>query len=135
MIPNYWGLHGTVPLEAPKKTQKLHFHLIGDLWDRFASLASCIKNCSKVIQWSTYYLMIQLLDKRYRGNKLARLQHACLDLLSTCAKGVQFYCPSRTYPLIPYCCSIFSFKSTGKWQMVVVDKLSLKVPDRYLKWE
>ena len=27
----------------------------------------------------------------------------CLTLLGTCAKGVQFYCPSRTYQAITYC--------------------------------
>ena len=30
------------------------------------------------------------------------LQYACLASLGTCAKGVQFYCPSRTYPATPY---------------------------------
>ena len=38
-----------------------------------------------------------------RGNKIAPLQHSCLTLLSTSTKGVQFYCPSRTYPSIPFC--------------------------------
>ena len=36
------------------------------------------------------------------GNKITFLQHACLALLGTCAKGVQFYCPSLTYAAIPY---------------------------------
>ena len=31
-----------------------------------------------------------------------------LASLSTCVKGVQFYCPSRTSPAIPYC-TIFPF--------------------------
>ena len=43
-----------------------------------------------------------------RSNKIAPLQHTCLTSLSTCAKGVQFYCPSHTYPAIPYC-TIFAF--------------------------
>ena len=43
-----------------------------------------------------------------RNNKDAPLWHAFLALLSTCAKGVQLYCPSRTYLAIPYC-TIFSF--------------------------
>ena len=38
-----------------------------------------------------------------RGNKIAPLRHAWIASLSTYAKGVQFYCPSRTYPAIPYC--------------------------------
>ena len=46
-----------------------------------------------------------------RGNKIAPLQHTCLTSLGTCAKGVQFYCPSHTYPAIPYC-TIFSIFST-----------------------
>ena len=32
----------------------------------------------------------------------------CLTSLDTCVKGVQFYCPSLTYPAIPYC-TIFQF--------------------------
>ena len=48
-------------------------------------------------------LIIKLLDKCLRGNKIAPLQHAWLTSLSMCAKGVQFYCPSCTYPAIPYC--------------------------------
>ena len=52
--------------------------------------------------------MIQLLDKCLRDNKIAPLQHGRLTLLSTYAEGMQFYCPSRTYPEIPYyCMSIF----------------------------
>ena len=43
-----------------------------------------------------------------RGNKIAPLWHTCLASLGTRAKGVQFYCPSRTYPAIPYC-TIFPF--------------------------
>ena len=37
-----------------------------------------------------------------RGNTIAPLRHAFLASLGTCAKGVQFYCPSRTYPAISY---------------------------------
>ena len=36
--------------------------------------------------------------------------HACLTLLSTCAKGAQFYCPSHTYAAIPYCTIFFHFE-------------------------
>ena len=43
-----------------------------------------------------------------RSNKIVPLWHACLASLSTCAKGVQFYCPSGTYSTIPYC-AIFPF--------------------------
>ena len=43
-----------------------------------------------------------MLDKCERGIKISPLWHSCLALLSTCAKGVQFYCPSRTYAAIPY---------------------------------
>ena len=38
----------------------------------------------------------------FRGNKIASLQHSCLSSLGTCAEVVQFHCPSRTYPAIPY---------------------------------
>ena len=67
------------------------------------SLGTCIKNSSvgKV-------LIIQLLDKCLRNNKIAPLWYACLTSLSTCAKEVQFYCPSRTYAANPYC-TIFQF--------------------------
>ena len=34
--------------------------------------------------------------------KVYPLQHTCFTLLCTCAKVVQFYCPSRTYPTIYY---------------------------------
>ena len=51
------------------------------------------------------------LDFSGRGSlplQIAPLWHSCLTLLGTCAKGGQFYCPSRIYPAIPYC-SIFPF--------------------------
>ena len=48
-------------------------------------------------------LIIQLLDKCLGGNKIEPLWHTCLTLLGTCAKGVQYYCPSYTCPAIPYC--------------------------------
>ena len=32
-----------------------------------------------------------------------------LTSLGTCAESVQFYCPSGTYPVIPYCTIFFSF--------------------------
>ena len=48
-----------------------------------------------------------------RGNKIAPLWHICLALLSTCAEGVQFYCPSRTYPAIPYCTIFQLLKPNG----------------------
>ena len=48
-----------------------------------------------------------MLDKYLRGNKIAPLWPS----LGACAKGVQFYCPYRTYPAIPYC-TIFHFKPT-----------------------
>ena len=47
-------------------------------------------------------------DKCERGNEIAPIRHACLTSCYTCAKGVQFYCPSRTYAAIPYC-TIFPF--------------------------
>ena len=52
----------------------------------------------------------QLLDECLRDNAIATpaLCHACLTSLSTCAKGVQFYCPSCTYPAIPDC-TVFPF--------------------------
>ena len=73
------------------------------------SLSTCIKNCSIIVNLKEikYYLLIQLLDKCLRGNKIASLRHSCLTLLGTCAKGVQFYGPSRTYLAILYC-NIFS---------------------------
>ena len=52
-----------------------------------------------------------MLDKCLRGNRIAPLQHAYLSSLGTCAKGVQFYCPSHTYRAIHYC-SIFSIFSS-----------------------
>ena len=70
-------------------------------------LNRCIKNCSTV-NLKNKALIIQSLDKCLRGNKIAPLWHTCLTLLSTCAKGVQFNCPSRTHPAIPYC-PIFPF--------------------------
>ena len=57
---------------------------------------------------------MQLLDKCLRGNKIAPLQHAYLALISTCAKGVQYYCPSRTYQTIPYCTFLTFFEPSGK---------------------
>ena len=61
-------------------------------------------------------VIIQLLDKCLRGNKIASkeslqhacltlhgTQHTCLTLLGTCAEGLQFYCLSLTYPAFPYC--------------------------------
>ena len=42
-----------------------------------------------------------------RRNKIAPLQHLCLASLGTCAKGVQFYCPSCTYSAIPYFIALF----------------------------
>ena len=64
----------------------------------------------KKLLYSTYN--IQLLDKCLRGNKIASLRHMRLPSLSTCAKGVQFYYPSHTYPAILYCTSIFNFQIT-----------------------
>ena len=43
-----------------------------------------------------------------RGNKIASLQHACFNILSTCAKLVQFCCLSHTYTAILFC-TIFPF--------------------------
>ena len=34
--------------------------------------------------------------------------YSCFVSLGTCAKGVQFLCPSHTYPVIPYC-TIFPY--------------------------
>ena len=65
------------------------------------SLGAFIKNCPIVKKWNKI-LTIQLLDKSLRVNKIAPLWHVCLTSLSTCAKRVQFYCPSRIYPGIPY---------------------------------
>ena len=31
----------------------------------------------------------------------------CFSLVSTCAEGVQFYCPPRTYPAIPHIIVIY----------------------------
>ena len=67
----------------------------------------CLALVSKIAVYLSneinYYLIVQLLDKCLRGNKIAHLQHACLVLLGTCAKEVQYYCPSHTYPAIPQC--------------------------------
>ena len=43
-----------------------------------------------------------MLGKCSRGEKISSLWHAGLALLGPCAKGVQFFCPSRTYQAIPY---------------------------------
>ena len=48
------------------------------------------------------------MDKCLWGNKIALLQNACLASLSTCAEGVQFYCPSCTYLAILNC-TIFTY--------------------------
>ena len=71
------------------------------------SLGTSIKNYSIVKQWNKV-LITQLLDKCLRDNKIAPLHHPYIALLSTCAKSVQFYCPSHTYAAIPYC-TIFQF--------------------------
>ena len=42
----------------------------------------------------------ELLDECERGNKIAPLWHMCQAKWGTSAKGVQFYCPSNTYPVI-----------------------------------
>ena len=72
-------------------------------------LGTCIKTCS-IVKELNKVLIIQLLDicLRARGNKIAPVQHSCLTSLGTCAEGMQFYCPSRTYAAIPYCI-IFPF--------------------------
>ena len=44
-----------------------------------------------------------MLDNCLRDNNIAPLCQVCLTLLGTCAKWMQFYCPSRTHPAIPYC--------------------------------
>ena len=46
-----------------------------------------------------------------RGNKIASLWHAFLALLVTCAKEVQFYCPSHTYEAIPNCTIFLIFRA------------------------
>ena len=52
-----------------------------------------------------------MLDKCLRGNKIAPLRHTCLALLGTCAKEVQFYCPSHTYAAIPNCTIFLIFRA------------------------
>jgi hypothetical protein len=49
-----------------------------------------------------YYrvLIIQLLGKCLRGNKIAPLRHEGRAERGPSAEGVQFYCPSSTYPAI-----------------------------------
>ena len=68
-----------------------------------------------------------------RGNKIAPLRHAGLDLLGTCAEGVQFYRPSHIYVAIPYCTifSILAYYVPPQWGflwllLVVFQKESLK---------
>ena len=51
---------------------------------------------------------MKLLGKCLRVNKFVLLQHVCLASLVTCPEGVQFYCPSHTYPAILFC-TIFPF--------------------------
>ena len=41
-----------------------------------------------------------MLDKCERRNKIAPLRHKCQTKRGMCVKGVQFYCPSSTYPAI-----------------------------------
>ena len=48
-------------------------------------------------------LIIQLLDKCLKGNKIAPLRS-----LATCAKGMEFYCPSRNYPAMSFILHYFS---------------------------
>ena len=55
--------------------------------------------------------MTQLFDKCLKGNT------TCLvSLGGTCAEGVQFNCPSHTYPAIPYC-TIFPFLEHHDWRL------------------
>ena len=77
---------------------------------------------------------MQLLDKCLRGNKIVPLQHACASPLRTCVKGVQLYCPSCTYPVIPYCTIFLILEHSAvllhtrvklKSVIVVVGKLTL----------
>ena len=58
---------------------------------------ACLTLLSTSIKSTNKVLIIQLLDKCLRGNKIAPLQHTCLTSLGICAKGVQCHCPSRTY--------------------------------------
>ena len=58
-----------------------------------------------------------------RTNKIAPLRDACLTSLGTCAKGVQFYFPSRTYAAIPYYCTIFPFLAHYVWTRLKVELL------------
>ena len=51
-----------------------------------------------------------MLEGQYNETPSA-VRHTCLALLSTCGQGVQFYCPSRTYPAIPYCTIFFVFST------------------------
>ena len=44
------------------------------------------------------------------GNEIAPLWHTCLTLLGACAKGVQFHCPSFSYPAITYCANFPYFE-------------------------
>ena len=69
---------------------------------------------------------MQLLDKCLKGNKIAPLR--------TCVKGVQLYCPSCTYPAIPYCTIFLILEHSAvllhtrvklKSVIVVVGKLTL----------
>ena len=64
-----------------------------------------------------------MLDKFLRGKKNACLQHECLPSLSTCAEGVQLYCPSHTYPAIPYC-TFFPFLENCAIYIKITAKVS-----------
>ena len=45
-----------------------------------------------------------------RAIKLRLFSTSVLLCSGTCAKGMQFYCPSGTYPAIPYCTIFFIFR-------------------------
>ena len=55
----------------------------------------------------------------------------CLTLLSTCAEGVQFYCPSHTYTAIPYC--TFFLLLEHYVIMSCKDKGNFKCINKYMK--
>ena len=80
------------------KNKLLHFWL----GCKYIPIESKIMTHPKIsIKWNKVPI-IQLLDKcMRRSNKNAPLWYACLALLSTCVKVVQFYL-SRSYPAIPY---------------------------------
>ena len=70
---------------------------------KFSDISHCCSSSStfhKKLNVNIQYNNMELLGKCSRGNKIAPLWHEGRAERGPSAKGVQFYCPSSTYPAI-----------------------------------